>query len=97
MIHKKIEYILERTVYSIDNSSKGHLLITIEDLHGKTKSNLKLNSSKLANYKIDTEILYQHVYFQFISDNKLPKRMLVLNGSQITFHFDYPKVEIMSF
>ena len=36
------------------------------------------------------------VYYQYISDGKLPKRMLVLNGSNVTFHFDYPKVEIKS-
>lgn len=94
MFHSKIEYILERVIYSIDSHHKGQLLITIEDLQNKTKYTLKVSDSQLQNYKIDTEKLKQMIYYQYISDSKLPKRMLILNGSNITFQFDYPKVEI---
>lgn len=41
MFNKKVEYFLERAIYSIDSSSEGQLLIIIEDLQ-KSKSTLKL-------------------------------------------------------
>lgn len=45
MINNKIEYINGRAIYSIDNSDKSHLHITIEDLQAKTKSAVKLGDS----------------------------------------------------